>query len=137
MFEPNDTPETATPLELGTTVEARAVQNNPDCFSVYGGPGQSVVFSMENLGEDDCAAFSVTGADGSILYQDTNRFCGREFSQPVVVEGATLQTIPDWGYVLRVPANVAGNYVLTVDERGQVDNVFDFRWLYRLTVTAE
>ncbi len=136
-FEPNDTPETATLLSLGLPVEARAVQDNLDVFAVEAGPDQTIAFTFEHLGGDDCAAFTVTAPDSQVLYRDNNRFCGREFTVPTVVEGASLQSTPADGYILRVPAQLQGRYLLTVDELGQADNVFDFVWRYRLTVALE
>ena len=121
----------------GVPVDANAVQDSPDVFAFSAGPGQTIVFTLEDRGEDDCAAFTVAAPDGSALYQDTNRFCGRDFSTPITAPGASLQSPPGGGYILRIPAAMQGRYLLTVDERGQADNVIDFRWLYRLTATIE
>jgi hypothetical protein len=136
-LEPNDTPETATPLNPGQPIEARAVQDDLDVFVVQAGPDQSIVFTFEHLGDDNCAAFTVTDPDSQVLYQDNNRFCGREFSTPTAVEGASLQSTPAGGSILRVPAVLQGQYLLTVEELGEVDNVFDFVWRYRLTAALE
>jgi len=136
-LEPNDTPETATPLSPGLPIEARAVQDNLDVFVFEAGPDQAIVFTFEHLGNDNCAAFTVTAPDSQVLYRDNNSFCGREFTTPTAVEGAGLQSTPAGGYILRVPAREQGQYLLTIDERGEVDNVFDFFWDYRLTAALE
>ncbi len=136
-LEPNDTPETATPLSPGQPVEARAVQDDLDIFVVEAGPDQTLVLTFEHLGDDNCAAFTVTAPDSQVLYQDNNRFCGREFSTPTAVEGASLQSTPAGGYILRVPAGLQGEYLLTIEELGEVDNVFDFVWRYRVSAALE
>ena len=136
-LEPNDTPETATALSPGLPIEARAVQDNLDVFVVEAGPDQTIVFTFEHLGDDNCAAFTVTAPDSQVLYRDNNSFCGREFTTPTAVEGASLQSTSTGGYILRVPAQLQGEYLLTVDELGEVDNVFDFVWRYRLTAALE
>ena len=136
-LEPNDTKETATDLENGVPVNARAVQGNPDVFRFGADPGQLLIFTLDSLGEEDCAAFTVTGPDDTKLFADQHFFCGnRVFDPPFAVEGAELNTGLGGGYVLSVPADEAGDYFLTINELGEVDNFFDFSWLYRLTVTT-
>ena len=138
-LEPNDTPGTATVLTVGQAVVGRVVQGNPDVFAVTAGPEEIVVFAMESLGEEeaDCAAFTVTGPDETVLYQDRNTYCGRYGTEPIVVEGAALEEVPGFGFELRVPAASQGRYVLTVVEKGQVDNIFTFSWQYSITATVE
>ncbi len=136
-LEPNNTTETATELEAGGPVDARVVQGNLDVFKVTAGPGEVLIFTLESQGEEDCAAFTVTGPDENELYADQHFFCGgRDFDAPVAVEGASLDMSAEGIYVLSVPANVAGDYFLSIKELGQVDNIFDFSWLYRLTATT-
>ncbi len=140
-LEPNDAPEQATSLSLDTPLTARAVQGNADVFAIdleiVGGTTLArLQFEFENLGGDDeCATFTVTAPDGSTLYRDTNPFCSRAFYEVDQVPSATLEIRPDEGYTLTVPAESSGRYLLTVNERGQVDNVFDFFWDYRVTAT--
>ncbi len=138
-LEPNDTPETATPLTLGQAVDGRVVQDNDDVFSVVSGPDQILLFTMQSLGEEEaeCAAFTVTSPTGTVLYQDENTFCGRQGSQPTQVSGATLEDVQGFGFMLRVPAQEQGAYYLTVRELGHVDNVFTYSWRYRLVATVE
>ena len=136
-LEPNDTKETATDLEIGVPVNARAVQGNPDVFRLAADPGELLIFTLESLGEEDCAAFTVNGPDDTELFADQHFFCGdRGFDPPFAVDGAGLNTGLDGGYVLSVPADGTGDYFLTINELGEVDNFFDFSWLYRLTVTT-
>ena len=138
-LEPNDTAEQATPISLGQTVSARAVQNNPDLFSVIVPPATpstptgSLEFVIEPRGGVDCPSFVVTGPDGTLLYQDTNYYCGRQYSPPVTVDGASLTIQPGIAYRVRVPVTTPGAYLLTINERGEVDNVFDYYWDYQLT----
>jgi len=136
-LEPNDTKETATMLEVGVPVEARAVQGDPDVFRVSAGPARLLILTLESLGEEDCAAFTVTGPDGTELFADQHHFCGdRGYEPPVAVAGADLNTETEGRHVLSVPAEVGGDYFLTINELGEVDNFFDFSWLYRLTATT-
>lgn len=136
-LEPNNTRETATELEAGVPVEARAVQGNTDVFRFAAGPGELLIFTLESLGEDDCAAFTVTGPDDTELFADQHFFCGdRGTEPPFAVDGAELNTGTQGRYVLSVPAEVGGDYFLAINELGEVDNFFDFSWLYSLTVTT-
>ncbi len=136
-LEPNDTMEAATELEIGLPVNARAVQGNPDVFRLAANPGELLIFTLESRGEEDCAAFTVTGPGDTELFADQHSFCGdRSFDPPIAVDGAALNTGLDGAYVLSVPANETGDYFLTINELGEVDNFFDFSWLYRLTVTT-
>ncbi len=136
-LEPNDTTETATALEVGVPVTARVVPGNLDIFKIAAGPGEMLVFALESQGEEDCAAFTVTGPDEAELFADQHLFCGdRDFDAPITAEGAVLDTGTEGRYMLSVPAEVAGDYFLTIKELGQVDNIFDFSWLYRLTATT-
>jgi hypothetical protein len=139
-LEPNDSPDQATMLSLDTPLTARAVQDNPDVFAidiqVGGGTTLSELqFEFETLGGDECATFAVTAPDGVTLYRDTNPFCSRAFYNPEKVPAAMLDFRPGEGYTLTVPAQISGRYALTVNENGQVDNVFDYFWDYRLTAT--
>jgi len=136
-LEPNDTPETATRLIEGMPVEPRTVQDNPDCFVIAAGPAQTLVFTFETLGEEDCNSFKVTGPDGATFYEDDNNYCGRIGDIPVVQPGGQLDLVGEDGYVLTIHAESAGDYVLTVHERGQADNIFDYSWRYRLTATTK
>ena len=138
-LEPNDTPETATPLTIGQAIEGRVVQGNDDVFSVVSGPGQTLLFTMESLGEEEvkCAAFAVRAPGGTVLYEDQNTYCERQGTQPVQVSGAALEEVQGFGYRLRVPAQEQGQYYLTIRELGYVDNIFTYSWQYRLTATVE
>ncbi len=136
-FEPNDTREMATTLEVGVPITARAVQGNPDVFKFMADPGELLIFTLESLGEEDCVAFTVTGPDGTELFADQHFFCGdRGFEPPLTVNGVGLNMGMEDRYVLSVPADAGGDYFLTINELGEVDNLFDFSWLYRLTVTT-
>ena len=136
-LEPNDTIETATQLMLGVPITARVVQGNTDVFTISAGPNETLAFALESLGEEDCAAFNVTGPDSVVLFADQHFFCGdRDFTSPFAVEGAELATETQGGYVLSVPADAAGDYYLTINELGEVDNFFDFSWSYHLAVTT-
>jgi hypothetical protein len=133
-LEPNDTFATATRLVPGEPAEARVVQYNPDVFVVAAGPDQTLTFTLENLGEEDCAAFVATSPAGETLYADTNGFCGRLGFYPMTGPGGTLDLQPaDAGYILTVEALEAGDYYLTLTELGRADNIFDYSWLYRVT----
>lgn len=138
-LEPNNTPETATRLVEGQPVEARVVQKNPDVFVIAAGPGQTLVFSLETLGEEDCNFFRVTGPGGAALYEDENTGCGRLGAEPYVQPGGQLDLVGDdlENYVLTIDAATAGDYYLTIIENGAADNLFDFSWRYRLTATIE
>jgi len=136
-LEPNDTRDTATTLEVGVPITARAVQGDPDVFRYTAGPGELLIFTLESLGEEDCPAFIVTGPDDTELLADQHFFCGdRSFDPPFLVNGASLNTEMEGRYVLSVPTDAGGDYFLTINELGEVDNFFDFSWLYRLTVTT-
>lgn len=137
-LEPNDTPETATRLVVGEPAEARVVQYNADVFAVAAGPDETLVFTLENLGEEDCAAFEVTSPDGDTLYADTNGFCGRLGFYPMPGPGGELDRLPDdAGYILTISAEQEGDYFLTLTELGRADNIFDYSWLYRVTAETE
>jgi len=136
-LEPNDTRQTATGLELGVPVTARAVQGDPDVFRIVSGGGELLIFTLESLGEEDCAALTVTGPGDVELFADRHSFCGdRDYEPPFAVNGAELNTGMAGIYVLSIPADAAGDYYLTINELGEVDNFFDFSWLFRLTVTT-
>lgn len=140
-LEPNNTGEQATPLTPGTPVQGRANQGNPDVFALEVPAGKAaVVFRLESLGLEDCAAFTITGPGAQVLYDDGRfRNCQRPASPPVAVAGARLSSLGGGaqGYELRAPATQAGRYFLTILEQGQADNSFLFSWDYRLTALLE
>jgi len=137
-LEPNDDLEHATIITAGQAVTARANQWNADVF-VFNSEGKgTIVFSMQSLGGEDCAAFTVTGPDSEILYQDSGRFCSSKGDYPAVkAKGVELIGVEDFGYEINVPANKAGAYYLQIYERSQADNIFPFSWDYRLTATIK
>ncbi len=130
-FEPNDSPETATVLQLNDPIQARTVQDNPDVYAVEA-PAGSLVFRLDTIEGQVCPAFTVTAPDGTILFRDTHRFCSRTGSTPDAIPGVQFG-VDDAGYTLRVPAQTAGRYVLTVRELGYADNIIDTFWEYTLT----
>lgn len=134
-LEPNDDASTATPLASGTSIEARAVQDNADVFAIAAGTGSELVITLETLSGEVCPWFSVAGPDGTQLYTDGHRFCGRTGARPVAVPEASLEQRADDSFVLSVPAATEGTYLLTIRELGHADNLFDYAWEYRLTVT--
>jgi hypothetical protein len=139
-LEPNNTREQATPLTSGTPVEGRANQNNPDVFAIDVPAGKTaLIFHLESVGLEDCAAFTVEGPDGQTLYDDGSfGGCERPASPTIMVAGAALMRLSSPpGYELRIPAVHAGRFLLTVDEQGQADNIFLFSWDYRLTARLE
>ncbi|UCH50729.1 MAG: hypothetical protein JSV54_06850, partial [Chloroflexota bacterium] len=99
---------------------------------------KTIVFSMQSLGGEDCAAFTVSGPNGEILYRDSGSFCSSKGDYPAVkAEGVEFRMVEEFGYEISVPANVAGAYYLQIYERSQADNIFPFSWDYRLTATIE
>lgn len=136
-LEPNDTAQTASPLVLGEPLTARVVQGSPDVFAIAVGPGETLIFTLESLGEEECAAFTVTGPSDVLLYADQAGLCSLLGEEEFQVDGASLTPLADFGYELRVPAEIAGDYFLTIVELGQADNIFTFSWHYRLTVNLE
>ena len=70
-LEPNDDFATSTAMTPGEPVTARANEGNPDVFSIEAAQGQTIIFRLESLGLEDCAAFTVTGPGEKILYQDS------------------------------------------------------------------
>jgi hypothetical protein len=137
VFEPNDTFEQATQLALETEFNARVVQDNPDVLSLTldesGDNNRQIEFDLVTVSGEECPAFIVTAPNGSTLYQDTNHFCSRAFATPISAAGAVLTQPGDGTFSLRVPALTAGTYFLTIEEKGQVDNVFDYVWFYQVT----
>jgi hypothetical protein len=136
-LEPNDSPQTATILALEQPVQARAVQDNVDVFAITVEPGfpsanRSLQLELTTLSGTECPAFTLTGPDGGILYQDTNRFCSRTGATPMSVPGALLEIRLGQGFTLRAPAAQAGIYHLTIEEKGYADNVIDTVWSYEL-----
>ena len=136
-LEPNNSFETATTLIPDVLVEGRVGQGNPDVFAVASTAGQTIVFDLTNLGGEDCAAFTVTAPDATVLYDDGNITCDPFRVPQIQVPGASLQRRGEAGYVLRVPAERQGTYFLTLTERGQADNIFTFSWDYRLVAGLE
>lgn len=135
-LEPNDTAETATRLTMGEPIEARVIQDNPDVFVVAAGPGQTLIFDLVSLGEEDCNSFKVVGPGGLTKYEDENHFCGRVGELPIVQPGGKLELLGEGAYRLTIHADAEGDYFLYVWERGHADNIFTYSWHYRLTVSA-
>ena len=136
-LEPNDDAQAATVLVAGQAVEGRANQGNLDVFAVDAAADQTILFRLESLGLEDCAKFTVTDPDGRTLYRDSGFTCERGPEPEVQAEGVTFTRVEGFGYELRIPAATAGTYLLTIDERGQADNIFAFSWDYRVTATVE
>jgi len=137
-FEPNDDMQHATKITVGQVVIARANQWNADVF-VFSSEGKgTIVFSMQSLGGEDCAAFTVTGPNNVVLYQDSGSFCSSKGDYPAVIgEGVEFKKLEDSGYEINVSANRAGTYYLQIYERSQADNIFPFSWDYRLTAKVK
>jgi glycine cleavage system aminomethyltransferase T len=137
-LEPNDDLAHAIVLSAGQVVTARANQWNADVFVFSSEEGRTIVFSMQSLGGEDCAAFTVTGPEGEVLYQDSGSFCSSKGEYPAVkAEGVEFKAVEDSGYEIIVPTSTAGNYYLRIYEQGQADNIFPFSWDYRLMATIE
>lgn len=141
-LEPNDDASQATPLTPGQPIEGRANQDNPDVFSLEAPEGRTIIFRAESRGLENCPAFTATGPDGALLYEDRHRFCNRGPDDAVKAPGVELQLLDVQGYQigtyeLRVPALQAGRYLLTIVEQGRVDNLAPFSWDYRLTARVE
>jgi hypothetical protein len=139
-LEPNNTLAMATRLSLGQAVEGRVVQGNPDVFIVAAGPGKTLRFTMDSIGEEEeaCAAFLLTAPNGAVLYDDDLSGCNRGgLGGPIAVPGATLNERPGIGYELVAPADLAGDYALTLTELGHADNIFTYSWRYRMTAQQE
>lgn len=138
-FEPNDTLATATMLELGVPITASVAQSTYDVFVVEAMAGQMILFRIESLEFEVCPLFTATGPDGAILYEEPDTRCRRfDTIEPAVqVEGASLTIIQDEAFELRIPTATDGNYYITIFEGGEVDNIFDYNWSYRLTATVE
>lgn len=138
-LEPNDSPSTATRLMLGVPTQGRVIQGNRDVFVVAAGPNVTLVFEMTSLGEEeeDCVAFSLIAPDGTTLYEDHRLYCRAGVELPTQVDGAGLTQEEGIGYELSAPAAAAGDYVLTLTELGEVDNLFDYSWQYRITARTE
>lgn len=139
LLEPNDSKETATRLVIGMSVEGRVVQGNADVFVVSAAAGGTLVFDMQSIGEEeeDCVAFALVSPEGDTLYSDHRPACRLETDPPTQGEGVRLTHDPGVGYELTAPADVAGDYVLTLIELGEVDNLFTYSWRYRLTARTE
>ncbi len=133
-LERNDTPATASVLQPGVGVEARAVQGGAaDVYSITAGPDQRVIFQIERRFGEDCAAFAVTDPEGDTLYSDTFTFCGRGGAAPTAASGVVMTVLEDAaGYTLEVPARTQGAYLLTLREQGHVDNLLSYVYEYRL-----
>ncbi len=137
-LEPNDDPKHATILTAGQAVIARANQWNADVFVFSSEGKETIIFSIESLGGEDCAAFTITGPNDEILYQDSGNLCSSKGDYPAVkAEGVQFRGVEDFGYEINVPANIAGAYYLQIQERSQADNIFPFSWDYRLTVSIK
>jgi hypothetical protein len=139
-LEPNDDFEHATILTAGQAVTARANQWNADVFAFNCEAKGTIVFSLQSLGHEDCAAFTVTGPNGEILYQDSGTSCSDRgpWEKPAMqAEGVKFTEVKDFGYEIDVPANTVGTYFLQIVERSQADNILPFSWDYRLTVTIK
>lgn len=141
-LEPNDSPESATPLTPGQPVEARANQGNPDVFSVEAPEGRTLVFLAESRGLENCPAFTVTGPGGQALFEDVHSHCSRVAEEPRKAEGVEFHMRFGAGtsaeaYELRIPTAQPGRYLLTILEQGRADNVAAFSWDYRLTARVE
>jgi hypothetical protein len=137
-FEPNNSLAQATELTLDSDFKARAVQGNPDVLSItlnerIGNESRQLEFDLSTIGGELCPAFIVTAPDGSMPYQDTHHFCSRAFATPITLPGASLTQQDDGSFILGVLAPDAGTYFLTIDEKGEADNVFDYVWSYQVT----
>ena len=136
ILEPNNTPDTATRLMPGVPVEGRVIQGNPDIFVITGSGNQTLVFSLESLGEENCNSLRVVGPGDQTLYEDTNQFCGRVGAVSVVQQGGMLELLGE-DVRLTIRADAPGDYFLYLYERGEADNILDFSWRYRLTATMQ
>lgn len=134
-LEPNDSRSTATLLTPDAAVEGRAVQLAPDVFAVVVGTAGTIVFTIEDLGGQDCPDLTVTADDGTVLYADGRHTCGFAGAPAVQVEGAERATLGQGGYRLTVPAPRPGTYYLEIRELPYADNVVPNAWDYRVTAT--
>ncbi|MBI4801084.1 MAG: RDD family protein [Elusimicrobia bacterium] len=136
-LEPNNTPETATPLTLGKSVDGRVISGNPDYFSVEAKSGQTIVFQLINLGgTKDWARFKVLDSHTKILYEDNIRpltYNEREHPSPEIYPDVKLSE--NLGYELSVSIKLQGVYYLVIDESKFHDKpIF---WKYRLTANID
>jgi len=133
-FEPNDDLEHATLLALDAPVAARANQGNPDVFAVDVLAGATLVFRAESLGLEECAGFTATGPDGTVLFRVA---AGCDASREPLVRAAGVEVEhTDELFVLALPAVTGGLHYLTILEGAESDNLFDFSWDYRLTASV-
>lgn len=131
-LEPNNNFQSATVLTAGQTLTGRANQGNVDVFAFKSEARRLIVFSLQSIGMEDCAAFTVTAPDGGILYQDSDSFCDKTRERAVRAAGVRFAKVKDFGYEIRVPAETAGTYFLSINERGRADNIYPFSWDYRI-----
>ncbi|MCK5358509.1 MAG: hypothetical protein KAJ48_08955 [Elusimicrobiales bacterium] len=131
-LEPNDTFQLATELTAGKVLAGRAKQENIDIFSFKCEAMREIVFSLQSIGLEDCAEFTVTGPGGDILYQDEGSFCDSPRELAMRVNGVKLEEIKNFGYKIYVPAKKSGKYFLSISERGRPDNIYPFSWDYKI-----
>ena len=133
-YEPNDDLAHATPLVLDVPLIARANQGNPDVFVVDVPAAATLVFRAESLGLEECAGFSATGPDGTVLFRVA---AGCDASHEPLVRAAGVESEhSDELFVLSLPVASGGLHYLTILEGAESDNLFDFSWDYRLTASV-
>jgi len=133
-LEPNDSFEQATRLTLGSPVEARANQDDPDVFVVTAGGGL-LGFYLDDRGLENCPVFQVhDAARVELVGQDPTHNCGPDGTR--LAGGATFAAGADGGYLISVPVAATADVYLTILEDSEADNLAPFSWDYRLTATV-
>jgi hypothetical protein len=132
-FEDNDSLERATALAFDTPIEGEAHEEDPDVFSVELAAAGELVWTLESLGHEDCAALAVFAPGGEVLYRDARSRCGHGGRPSASTSSVTIERRGTIDYVT-VRADRTGRYGLEILELGQADNELPFSWSYRLRV---
>ena len=135
-LEPNDTAAQATRLQIGSAIEARANQGNPDVFVFDVAASQAIVIELQSRGLENCPGFTLVGPGEEVLFADRTARCRRVGPPATQKASVDFEIFADGSYRFRSVAEMAGPHYLTVLEGGDADNVFSYSWDYRITASA-
>ena len=134
-LEPNDSPEQATEIFKGKSIEAGADLENPDFFRInIDSPEEVVLEFTDRGGFPHSATFGVWGPDGTTLVAN---FIHMSDSDNVDDFSGSIDYIDDEegfiaGHLVKFPADTPGEYIIKIQTSGS-NHICYFSWHYLLT----
>jgi len=135
QLEPNDSPEEATEIFKGESVEAGADLRNPDFFRINIDSPQDVVLKfMDRGGYPHSATFGVWGPDETTLIAN---YVQMKESDNMDDFSGSIDYIYDaegfiTGHLVKFPADSPGEYIIKIQTFGS-NHICYFSWHYLLT----